>query len=266
MACLGGRVEVSVLGTATGVPAAVVDQRLAPALAEGLLVVEPGTNQAVRFRHDRIREVVLGRLDPPRRRTLQLTMARRLAGASELFAVAAEQYLPGVDKVDDPAERRQVVGLLRRAADQAGLIGDHALVTALLTARLRLVDPGDTATLVTVHTTLHHVVERRHPRHLLHEPVQQGGLGRHRAALGGQRQLVVVGVQAGDDLGGFRLPIAVAGLRDRPCLAAERRDAGTGPRHGDRHDVIVQAAHRVEGRELPRACGCPKLGAPYATC
>ena len=155
MACLGGRVEVSVLGIATDVPAAVVDQRLAPAVAEGLLVVEPGTNQAVRFRHDRIREVVLGRLDPPRRRTLQLTMARRLAGASELFAVAAEQYLPGVDEVDDQAERRQVVGLLRRAADQAGLIGDHALETALLTAALRLVDPGDTATLVTVHTARH---------------------------------------------------------------------------------------------------------------
>ena len=58
-------------------------------------------------------------MDPQRRRTLQLGMARRLAGVPELFAVAAEQYLPVVDAVDDAAERRQVVGLLRRAADQA---------------------------------------------------------------------------------------------------------------------------------------------------
>ena len=62
----------------------------------------------------------------------------------ELFAVAAEQYLPVVDAVDDAAERRRVVGLLRRAADQAGLIGDYALVNALLAAALRLIDPGET--------------------------------------------------------------------------------------------------------------------------
>ena len=82
-------------------------------------------------------------------------MARRLAAVPELFAVAAEQYLPVVDAVDDPAERRQVVGLLRRAADQAALIGDYALVNALLAAALRLVDPGETATLVEVHTGRH---------------------------------------------------------------------------------------------------------------
>ena len=115
---------------------------LAPALDEGLLVAEPGAHEAVRFRHDRTREVILGGLDPQRRRTLQLAMARRLAGVPELFAVAAEQYLPVVDAVDDPAERRQVAALLRRAADQAALIGDYALVNALLAAALRANRPG----------------------------------------------------------------------------------------------------------------------------
>ena len=132
-----------------------VEQRLAPALDEGLLVVEPGVHEAVRFRHDRIREAILGGLDPQRRRALQLAMARRLAAVPELFAVAAEQYLPVVDAVDDAAERRAVVGLLRRAADQARLIGDHALVNALLAGALRLIDPGETATLIEVHTGRH---------------------------------------------------------------------------------------------------------------
>ena len=36
-----------------------------------------------------------------------------------------------------------MVALLRRAADQAALIGDYALVNALLAAALRLVDPAD---------------------------------------------------------------------------------------------------------------------------
>jgi predicted ATPase/signal transduction histidine kinase len=154
MACLGGRAELSLLQAVAGEPADAVDQMLAPALDEGLLVVEPGAHQAVRFRHDRIREAVLGGLGP-RRRILQLAMARRLAAVPELFAVAAEQYLPVAGAVEDAAERRQVVGLLRRAAGQAALIGDYALVNALLAAALRLIDPGEAAMLVEVHTGRH---------------------------------------------------------------------------------------------------------------
>ena len=45
---------------------------------------------------------------------------------------------------------RQQVRQLRRAADQARLIGDHALMNALLGGALRLIDPGDTATLAEV--------------------------------------------------------------------------------------------------------------------
>src|SRR6202012_2062305 len=67
MACLSGRAELSLLQAATGGPAHVVDQALAPALEEGLLVTEPGAHPAVRFRHDRIREAILGGLDPERR-------------------------------------------------------------------------------------------------------------------------------------------------------------------------------------------------------
>ncbi|WP_433506732.1 AAA family ATPase [Pseudonocardia halophobica] len=155
MACLGGRAELSLLQIATGHPAAEVRPMLAPALVEGLLVMEPGAHEAVRFRHDRIREAVLRGLDPGRRRTLQLATARCLAGVPELYAVAAEQYLPVVNAIDDAGERHRVVGLLRRAADQATLIGDHALMNALLAAALRLIDPGETATLIAVHTARH---------------------------------------------------------------------------------------------------------------
>jgi signal transduction histidine kinase/predicted ATPase len=155
MACLGGRAEMDVLQTATGEPAGVVEQWLAPALDEDLLVVEPGPHEAVRFRHDRIREGILRGVDPQQRRALQLAMARRLAEVPELFAVAAEQYLPVVDAIDDATERHRVVGLLRRAANQAAVIGDYALVNALLAAALRLIDPGETATLIEMHTGRH---------------------------------------------------------------------------------------------------------------
>jgi GAF domain-containing protein/predicted ATPase len=155
MACLGGRAELSLLRAATGEPVDAVDQALAPALDEGLLVAEPGAHPAVRFRHDRIREAILAGLAPGRQRALQLAMARRLAAVPELFAVAAEQYLPAAGAVAGAAERRQVAGLLRRAAGQATLTGDHALVHALLTAALTMVDPGETATLAELHTGRH---------------------------------------------------------------------------------------------------------------
>jgi predicted ATPase len=50
MACLGGRAELSLLQAAAGEPASVVDQALAPALDEGLLVAEPGAHPTVRRR------------------------------------------------------------------------------------------------------------------------------------------------------------------------------------------------------------------------
>jgi predicted ATPase/signal transduction histidine kinase len=155
MACLGERTELSLLQAATGEPADVVDRALAPAFDEGLLVAEPGPHPRVRFRHDRIRDAILGNLEPRRRRSLQLAMARRLAAVPELFAVAAEQYLPAVGAVTEAAERRQVAGLLRRAADQATLTGDYALVNALLTAALRVVASGEAGPLTELHSGRH---------------------------------------------------------------------------------------------------------------
>jgi hypothetical protein len=155
IACLGGRADLVLLETATGEPARMVDQALTPALGEGLLVLEPGLHDAMRFRHDRIREAVLAGLDPRRRRGLRLRLARRLAGVPRFSAVAAEQYLPVVDAIDDAGERARAVGLLRRAAEAAGLIGNHARVNAMLAAALRLIDPAETAVLVAVHTDRH---------------------------------------------------------------------------------------------------------------
>ena len=155
MACLGGRADLSVLAAATGEPANVVEQRLAPALEEGVLVAETGVRDGVRFRHDRIREAILAQLDAGRRRSLQLRLARRLADVEELFAVASEQYLPVIEGVTEAAERSRVVSLLRRAAEQASLVGGYGQVHTLLTGALRLVDADDAATLIELHTNRH---------------------------------------------------------------------------------------------------------------
>ena len=155
MACLGGRVESDVLNTAVGHSEDLIDHQVGPALRTGILVVETGTLQAIRFRHDRLRETILEALDRGHRRSLHLEMARRLAHVRDCFAIAAEQYLPVADAVTDPAERRHVVDLLRRAADTAALTGDFARAESVLAAALPLIDPNQTADLVEVHISRH---------------------------------------------------------------------------------------------------------------
>jgi signal transduction histidine kinase len=151
MACLGGRAELSVLAVATG-SADVVEQRLAPALEEGVLVAETGAHDAVRFRHDRIREAIIAELGTHRRRAVHLALARRLAVEPELFAVAAEQYLPVIDSLTGAGERSQAAALLSRAAEQAALVGEYGQVHTMLSSALQVADPGDTAALIQLHT------------------------------------------------------------------------------------------------------------------
>jgi diguanylate cyclase (GGDEF)-like protein len=155
MACLAGRVEVRVLETATALPAADVEQRLAPALDEGLLVLESGPEDAVRFRHDRVQESILHGLGSRRAGALRLRLARRLGKRPEFFAVSAELYLPIADAVVDPDERGRVADLLSRAAEQAKLLSNYPLVERLLAAATNFADPADAATLVRLHTGRH---------------------------------------------------------------------------------------------------------------
>ncbi|HEY8453481.1 MAG TPA: diguanylate cyclase [Natronosporangium sp.] len=159
MACLGGRVELPLLAAATGAAPADLRRRLAPALGDGLLV--PAGGDALRFRHDVVRETVLRRAGDHGRRATRLALARRLGRAAgppadaDTATAAAQLYLPVVDEVRDPAERHAVAGLFRRAAGQAELLGDHATTLDLLDAAVPLVDPHDASTLADVHTHRH---------------------------------------------------------------------------------------------------------------
>ena len=146
---------MGLLAAAIAEPPELVEQRLAPALDEGVLIIGTGAQEAVQFGHDRIREAVLRSLNDEQRRGLHLTIARRLAAIPEMFAVAAEQYLPVIDAVDEPTERSHVVGLLRHAADQASVIGDYALMNTLLAAALSFADRSEADTLLKLRTARH---------------------------------------------------------------------------------------------------------------
>jgi hypothetical protein len=66
----------------------VVERHLAPALGNGVLVAETGAHEAVRFRHDRIREAVLAKLDTQQR---QPPCQRELQAATRTESVERQQ-------------------------------------------------------------------------------------------------------------------------------------------------------------------------------
>jgi hypothetical protein len=160
MACLGGHVGLSLLEAATGLSPTVMEGRLWPAVEDGLLVLEPGGEDSVRFRHDRVREAVLGQLMPTREHELRLCLARRLATQPEVVAVAAEQFLRVLDAVRDADERLRVIDVFRRAADQALLSSNHLAVERFLAAALELVDPAETASVIELETDHHAALYR----------------------------------------------------------------------------------------------------------
>ncbi|MBL7488755.1 diguanylate cyclase [Frankia sp. AgB1.9] len=155
MASLAGQVDLDLLVAAAGLPKDEVERRLAPAFADGLLVRQWDERPGVRFNHDRTRESVLAGRPARERRARWLCLARRLAGRPEFCAVAAEQYLPVVDAVRGAEERRVVVALFRRAAEEAKLLSNQPLMERLLSAAVTLVDADDNEMLIELDTQLH---------------------------------------------------------------------------------------------------------------
>jgi diguanylate cyclase (GGDEF)-like protein len=137
MACLGGRADLDQLGAAAGTPhREQLEPRLAPALEEGLLVMDGA--DVVRFRHDRVQQAAFARLRGTALQYTQLAIARRLATEPALRPVAAAQYLAAVDALDDPAERHLAAELFREAAAHAKLLSNHAVVERLVAAAVDL--------------------------------------------------------------------------------------------------------------------------------
>ncbi|ABM39345.1 trifunctional serine/threonine-protein kinase/ATP-binding protein/sensor histidine kinase [Polaromonas naphthalenivorans] len=138
MACLGGEVALSQLRAATGLSATELEEHMAAPLEDGLLVFEQGDDSALRFRHDRVQQAAHGAREPAQRCALHLTLARRLALKPEFSAVAAQQYLPAIEALHEPDERRRAAGLFHEAATHARRSANYAAMERFLTAALGL--------------------------------------------------------------------------------------------------------------------------------
>ncbi|WP_083670544.1 diguanylate cyclase domain-containing protein [Singulisphaera sp. GP187] len=148
MACLAGEVGLDLLEAASGLTASALEARLAPPLEDGLLVLDHGDPSlifertgAVRFRHDRVQQAAYRRLDPSERLAVHLDLARRLVTFPNHSIDAADQYLPAVEAIHDPDERRRVAGLFREAAARARLVSNHVTSDHFLEAAMVMLGP-----------------------------------------------------------------------------------------------------------------------------
>jgi diguanylate cyclase (GGDEF)-like protein len=197
MACLGGELELDLLAVAADLPPETLDGQLTPALEDGLLLMSvaptavaalsaprAGGAGSVRFAHDRVQQAAYARRSAGARKTLHLTLARRLAASTDLAGPAAEQYLaaltPDTDAGSaagpaaapyngpdgsrggpDDAERRRIAELYRAAAAGLRMINYPmaerflSAATALLTG---LAAAGDDALLGALEVDRHAVL------------------------------------------------------------------------------------------------------------
>jgi predicted ATPase len=162
MACLGGEVDSEMLRAATGLSTAALDERLAPALDEGLLAAGHSGDRAVCFRHDRVQQAAYAGITASSRGRLHLALARRLAASPEFAGIASEQYLPAIRAIHGSDECRLAAGLFQRTA--AGVrVTNPPLAERLLSAAIGLLevcgatnhDPLWTSLLIDRHATLY---------------------------------------------------------------------------------------------------------------
>ncbi|MDF2462759.1 MAG: ATP-binding region, ATPase domain protein [Ramlibacter sp.] len=138
MACLGGRMPRSLLAAAIGLSEGEIEEQLVAPLEDGLLVIEPGEDGALRMRHDRVQQAVYASLAQAQRRAIHLGLARRLAAAPEFSTEAVQQYLPAVEDIDEPEEIRNVARRLHQMAIRIKRGANYTVAQRLLAAALSL--------------------------------------------------------------------------------------------------------------------------------
>jgi diguanylate cyclase (GGDEF)-like protein len=137
-ACLGGEVSLELLQVAGGLSTRAMQERLAPAFDDGLILFEQRTGTDVCFRHDRVQQAAYLRIKPEARIRLRLALARRLCAAGKFETVAAEQYLHAARALRDPDECLRVVALFREAGLRAGLTASYAVAERFFATALTL--------------------------------------------------------------------------------------------------------------------------------
>ena len=112
-----------------------VEAQFAPAFADGLVTGLDGACGAattVRFRHDRVQQAALSRLDPTERRSTHLRLARRMATWPQYAGIAAAMYAAksagrGTFRLFQSSMSEQIEHRLRLEMELRTAVGDGEL-------------------------------------------------------------------------------------------------------------------------------------------
>ena len=159
LACIGEEVSLDLLQAAANASASALDEHIAPALEDGLVVSEMGLlrhgrDRKLRFRHDRVQQVVHEGIDVSRLEVLRITLARRLAQHSAFAHEAAMLYLDALAQLSESAECRHVIDLFSGAASSARHATAYTLAERYLNTALLLCDRLGTSVPAVLRLTL----------------------------------------------------------------------------------------------------------------
>jgi diguanylate cyclase (GGDEF)-like protein len=165
MACLGNHLAPDLLAAAIGTTQDGLDAVLAPALADGLLILEQGalhTRPVLKFRNEAVLRAIFEMIEAQgeaERDGRHLALARRLAAAPAHEQAAAEQFLAALPAIQRPEDASRAAGLFTAAGRAAAPTQRHDEAEAyyaaaiILAERLPVPDPKELTRLRTARLT-----------------------------------------------------------------------------------------------------------------
>jgi PAS domain S-box-containing protein len=149
--CFGNEFDFDTLSIISDHPEGLREDTLWALLGRGFILpaagVEPGRKR-YRFRHDRIQQAAYTLVPEEQRRALHLRIGRLLLASlpaeeqRERLVEIVEQIDFGVDQINDPTERAQVVALNVAAAAKSKAVSDHRSALRFLQSASKLL-PDD---------------------------------------------------------------------------------------------------------------------------
>jgi diguanylate cyclase (GGDEF)-like protein len=143
MACLGGTVPTGLLAAAVGTTGAGLDERVLPALEDGLLLLERGASRSqgvLRFPQGSIQQALHSRMGDIARQRSHLALARRLAPLTSYATEAAEQYLCVLSAITTGQEAGEAARLFAGAAAKAARLLHHEAAERYAAAAIGLLE------------------------------------------------------------------------------------------------------------------------------
>ncbi len=134
MSCLGSVVDMALLVLVTGMSPQQLQEQLAPAREDGLIILDPASAQELKFRHDRVQQAVMAQISAQQRGLIGLELTRQLAFLPGHELQVAQHCLASMHLRVDAAGMREAAQLFFIAAQKLFASANHLVGERYLSA------------------------------------------------------------------------------------------------------------------------------------